>query len=134
MATLTVSAKLSATVSGDTVTGDSTESYTLESPEFTQYADILTTDSGSDTNIGYGFIDLFNVSFVFLKNLSTTSGENISIKRNSVSFATLKPRMSMLFPVTLPATPGSISSGDIYVCRAATGSPRLQVTIFGLVE
>lgn len=130
MATLTVTAKLGATVGSGTATANKTTTYTLDTPE-NQFGGIITISSAGDTVINYSPRGYVGATYWQFENQSETAGEDIAIKRNGVSFMTLEPGMCAVIPITMPADPASPVSGELYLARAATGSPSLALVIYG---
>lgn len=126
MANLSVTAKLSATIDSVLITANAAISdFVLTAPEY-QFADIITT-STTATNIALGSgVTWSNASYVYLKNLSETAGENIQIKKSGTSVITLEPGMPCVFP---PTADGTAMQWD-----ADTGTPRLAVVAFGPID
>lgn len=126
MANLSVTAKLSATVGGVTVTGNKVISdFVLTAPE-KQFADIITT-STSATAIALGSgVTFSNISYLYLENLSETTGENIQITKSGTSVMTLEPGMCAVFP---PTADGTAMNWD-----ADAGTPRLHVVAYGPID
>lgn len=104
-----------------------TRSINLPEPKFASFLSVSTTETliGRDLNI-------FNLEWLYIRNVSETPGEVVMISKKGVPFAPLAPGMGMVFPVIRPPTPGSIASGDFYVATSATGAPTLSVSAYML--
>jgi len=124
-ADLALTVKLSATDSGTTVALNTSPTEELADP-IMMFADIITT-STTATNIAIGSgVTWSNISFLGVKNLSETTGENIDLVKSTVVFATLKPGQAALIPCK--------ADGTAIQWDAATGTPRLQVVAYGPIS
>lgn len=114
-------AKLSANVGGSSVSGDTTNTANLADPA-EKFANDQTL-STSNANISLGDISWSEVTALWLKNKSATTGEDITITKSAVEFVVLKPGQADLYHPK--------ADGTAWQAKSATGTPKLGVAATG---
>lgn len=119
---VTFTSKLQISDSGQTDIGDLTKTLSLSTAGKKFVGGQTVTTTAANLALG-ALIDYSTVGIVWLRNQSTTPGEDIILMKSATEFAIIKPQEAFL----LRPKP----DGTTWQVKSAAGSPLLSVTATG---
>ncbi|ODU25073.1 MAG: hypothetical protein ABS95_01080 [Verrucomicrobia bacterium SCN 57-15] len=121
---ITVVAKLTITNdgTGQTDYGDVTKNLTPSTVGQKYSSGQTVTTTAADIDLG-GLITFSTVGIIWIKNNSTTTGEDVLLQKSSVVFSRIKPQEAYVMRVE--------PDGVAWQVKSATGSPQIRVVATG---